>query len=175
MKIHLLISTILATLLAGFTLAESTLPDAGAHYREGVTAGQAGDPDAARAPCQRALRINPRHADAGFRLGQPGQRLDTIVRHGREAGLSDVMLPEIRLNEAGLRESLDALANLIEEHSDDQAAPNFVIQDPEGKLANASITLQLRNVSASAALGYIVDMADARARQDQFAIVIRPK
>lgn len=173
MKIRILIFTILSSFLVGAVCAE-TPANANTHYRQGIAAERAGDPDAARTAYQQALRMNPRHADARFRLGQLGMRREAIVRQGRQAALAGVMLPKVRLDDAGFRESLDALAKMIETESEGKLAPNFVVQDPDGKLANASISLQLRNVTASAALDYILAMANARARHDEFAIVITP-
>lgn len=145
------------------------------YYRQGVAAEKAGDPDAAREAYQQSLRLNPRNADARFRLGQLKLRRDTIVRQGREATFSGVRLPQVLLDEAEFRESLEALAKMIETQSEGRVAPSFIVQDPSGKLAEARISLQLRNVTATAALDYILGMAGARARHDEFAIVITPK
>lgn len=174
MKTRILIFTLFTAVLTGLVHAQAPA-NANALYRQGVAAEEAGNPDAAREAYQKALRINPRHADARFRLGQLGMRREAIARHGRQAALASVMLPKIRLDDAGFRESLDALAKLIESESEGKVAPNFVIQDTDGKFADASISLQLRNVTASAALEYILAMANARARHDEFAIVITPQ
>lgn len=82
------------------------------------------------------------------------------------------MLTELRLEDAELRESLDLLAKLVETQSEGKIAPNFVIQDADGKLANAKISLNLRNVTSGAVLEYMLGMINARARHDEFAIVI---
>ena len=174
MNIRILIFTILCSFLAGAIHAD-TPDNANTFYQQGVAAERAGDPDAARQAYQQALRVNPRHADARFRLGQLGMRRAAIVRHGRQAALAGVMIPKVRLDDAGFRESLDALAKMIETESEGKLAPNFVIQDPDGKFADAKISLQLRNVAASAALDYILAMANAHARHDEFAIVITPR
>ena len=159
---------------AAFAIAESPA-NSNQLYQRGLAAERAGDPDAARAAYQQALRANPNHADARFRLGQIGMRRDAIARQGRQNAFNAVMLPQILLDDAGFREALDALANMVEAESEGKVAPNFVIQDTDGKLAEAKITMQLRNVSAGAVLEYMLGMAKARARHDEFAIVIQPQ
>lgn len=173
MKIHVLI-----LMVAGVVwVAElSAQPVAGAdlYYRQGVAAEQAGDPDAAHRAYQQALRLNPNHADATFRIGQLKLRRDAIARHGRQRAFNSVMLDEIRMDDASLREALDALAVMIETQSEGNIAPNFVVQDADARLERARITLQLRNITSGAAFEYILNMANARARHDEFAIVIVP-
>lgn len=83
-------------------------------------------------------------------------------------------MTELRLEDAELRESLDLLAKLVETQSEGKIAPNFVIQDADGKLANAKISLNLRNVTSGVVLEYMLGMINARARHDEFAIVILP-
>jgi len=173
MKTLVLIFVAMFGFSASSTLAQAP-PSADAFYRQGVAAEQAGDAAAARAAYEQALRLNPRHADAQFRIGQLRMRRDTIARQGREATFNRVMLKEIRLDDAKLRESLDTLATMVETQSDSKVSPNFVVQDPDGKLADATITLSLRSVTSGAVLEYILSMANARARHDEFAIVILP-
>jgi len=164
----------LVSLLAVPVIAE-TAPTSESFYRQGIAAERAGDPDAARAAYEQALRLNPNHADARFRLGQVKIRRDAIARQGRQAAFSRVMLPEVRFSEASLREALDALARLVTTGSNEQITPNFVIQDPGDKLKDRTITMQLRNISASAALQYILEESRAQARFDEYAIVILPR
>jgi hypothetical protein len=52
---------------------------------------------------------------------------------------------------------------------------NFIVHDPEKKLAAAKITLSLRNIPASAALKYILEQSGAKARFDEHAVVVGPK
>jgi tetratricopeptide (TPR) repeat protein len=161
-------------LLAVAAVAE-TPPNADALVRQGIAAERAGNPDAARAAYEKALQINPNHADARFHLGQVKIRRDTIARQGRQAALTRVVLPTVQFAEASLRESLDALTRSITTQSNGELTPNFVIQDPDGKLNAKSVTMDLRNIPASAALQYILEQTGARARHDEFAIVIQPQ
>ncbi|MFU8893560.1 MAG: tetratricopeptide repeat protein [Luteolibacter sp.] len=173
MKTRVLIITVISTMLGSICPAE-TAPTSDAFYRQAVAAEKAGDPDAARVAYEQALRLNPHNADARFRLGQLKHRRDAIARHGRQSVFNAVMLPEIRLDDANLRESLDLLAKMIETQSEGKVAPNFIIQDTDGVLADAKISMQLRNVTSGAVLEYILGMVKARARHDEFAIVILP-
>jgi len=154
-------------------LAESSA-NAEAFYRQGLAAERAGDADAARAAYEQALRINPRHADATFRMGQLRLRRDVIARQAREKAFNSVMLREIKLEDAELRESLDALAKMVEAITEEQVTPNFILQDPDGRFADVRVTLNLRNVTAGAVLEYMLSSAKARARHDEYAIVILP-
>jgi len=174
MKTRTLIHPLISMMLVSLAHAEAPANSDASFYRQGVAAEKAGDPDAARAAYEQALRINPHHADSRYRLGQLRHRRDAIARHGRQSAFSAVMLPEVRLDDAGLRESLDLLAKMVETQSEGKVAPNFIIQDADGKLANAKLTLQLRNVTSGAVLDYILGMVKARARHDEFAIVILP-
>ena len=63
---------------------------------------------------------------------------------------------------------------LVEKASEDKVTPNFILQDPQGALSDVKITLVLKNTPAKAALKYILDMAGAKARHDEHAIVIMP-
>lgn len=173
MKIHTMLLA-LTIAIAGSALAETEVTS-DTLYRQGIAAERAGDPDAARAAYEQALRLNPKHADARFRLGQVKVRRDTIARQGRQAALTKVILPDVQFSEATLRETLDVLAKRINTGSDGKLSPNFVVQDPGGKLANAKITMQLRNVPASTVLQYILEQTGARARHDEYAIVIQPQ
>ena len=64
---------------------------------------------------------------------------------------------------------------MILKETKDQLSPNFIIQDPQNKLANAKITLNLKNLPASAVIKYLLTQANARARYDEHAVVIEPK
>lgn len=52
---------------------------------------------------------------------------------------------------------------------------NFILQDPKNALAEAKITLVLKNTPARGVLQYLLAQANAKARYDEHAIVIMPK
>jgi len=164
---------LLLTLSLGIACANPA-PNANTHYLNGIAAENAGDPAAAGEAYQMALRINPNHANARFRLGQLKINSAAIAAKGREAKIGGVMLPELRLEEATLRECLDALAVKIEKESKGEVIPNFIVQDPAEKLAAAKVSIQLKNVPTSAALKYILTEVGAKVKYDEHAVVISP-
>lgn len=88
--------------------------------------------------------------------------------------LQGVNIPEVDFEDATLREALDILALKIEHATEKKIAPNFIIRDLTGAFNNRKINLRLKNVPASALLGYIVDMVRGSVRYDRYAIVIIP-
>jgi hypothetical protein len=62
------------------------------------------------------------------------------------------MIPVYQLEEASLKESLDALGVIVEKQSNNEVAPNFVIEDPKGLLTEKKISLNLKNMPAQAVL-----------------------
>ena len=84
------------------------------------------------------------------------------------------MIPELKLDQAPFKDSLEALQLIVEKQSNEKVTPNFVIQDPKNVLSEAKITLVLKNTPAKAVLQYILDQAGAKARHDEHAIVIMP-
>lgn len=143
-------------------------------YRQGQAAEQAGDPDAARKAYTEALQANPNHPHARYSLGQLKITAPALAAKGREAKFAAVMIPELKLDQAPFKDSLEALQVIVEKQSNDKVTPNFVIQDPKETLSGVKITLVLKNTPAKAVLQYILDQAGAKARHDEHAIVITP-
>jgi tetratricopeptide (TPR) repeat protein len=173
MKTRILIVSSLIVLSGILSANPASTPDA--HYRRGMAAEQAGDPTAAREAYELALKLNPQHANARYRLGQLKINRGVVAAKGREAKIGAVMLPEIHLEGASVKESLDALAIMIEKQSEGEVTPNFIIQDPEAKLAEAKISFQLKNVPVSAVLNYILTQSRAKVKYDEYAVVVSPK
>lgn len=155
--------------------AASPAQQAEACYQKGIAAEKAGDPATAKQAYLEALRMNPRHANARYSLGQLKTNYASIAAKGREAKFGAVMVPEIKLEEASLKESLAALQIVVEKQSKDEVSPNFIVQDPKGALANGKVSLVLKNTPAKGVLKYILDQAGAKARYDEHAIVIMPQ
>jgi len=160
-----------------------TLPAFGAssddYYRQGMVAINRGDEVAARRAFTEALRLNPSHANARYQLNKLPEMRDTLTQRKKTAELSSVKLPEVTFSGASLQEALEALNHMIEKESgkEDKAkaiVPNFMIQDPSGKLAEREVDLRLKNVPAKAVLDYLLQQAGATVRYDEHATVIRP-
>jgi tetratricopeptide (TPR) repeat protein len=146
-----------------------------AYYKQGLAAEKAGDPVAAKQAYLSALQMNPKHANARYSLGQLQLNSASIAAKGREAKFNAVAVPEFRITEASLQESLDALSRIVEEESKKELAPNFMIQDPQEVFAKTQISLNLKKLPAGAVLKYLLEQAGAKARHDEHVIVVLPK
>ena len=173
--------TILTLLLGGSLLASAQTgtpaQQAEAAYAKGLAAERAGDPVTAKAAYSQALQLNPQHANARYKLGEIKRNSGAIAAKGREAKFAQVTIPQIQLEGAPLSEALDALRLAIEKAAPDKAdaAPNFIIEDPDQRLANAKVSIQLKGVPAKGVLEYILTQSGAKARYDEHAVVILPR
>jgi tetratricopeptide (TPR) repeat protein len=153
-------------------LAQTAAEKAEEFYRKGLAAEKAGDPAAAVSAYKAALQLHPGHANARYRAGQVKIEAESIKSTATEAKIGGVQIPVYQLEEATVAEAISALGLAIEKASGNQVTPNFIIQDPKGKLAETRITMQLRNVPAKAILDYIHSQANTQARFDEHAVVI---
>ena len=148
---------------------------ADAYYAKGIAAEEAGDVASARSAYTKALQLNPGLANCRYRLKELELNGPKIAAKGREAKFGSVMVPVFHLDGATLQEALDLLNLVIEKESKGSVAGNFVIQDPDGKLAASKLSLNLKSLPASAVMKYLMSQANAKARYDEHAIVIEPK
>lgn len=144
-------------------------------YLEGKAAEKAGDPAAAIAAYQKAVALNPNHANARYSLGQIRINAAGIKSAAKEKEIGDIMVPVYQLEEATLREAIDALGLVIEKQSDGEVIPNFIIEDHQGKFSDMRISIQLRNVPVRAVLQYLLTQTGSRARYDEHAVVIQAR
>lgn len=147
---------------------------ADAYYAKGRAAENAGDPAGARQAYEAALQANPKHAHARFQLGQVKLNATKIAAGGREAKFGAVVIPEFNISDATLTETLAFLSKSVDKQSAGKVSANFVIQDSKNVLGNTKINLQLKNAPARAIMKYLMEQAGARARYDEFAIVVIP-
>lgn len=143
-------------------------------YRQGMAAVKEGQVEVARTAFSNALRLNPNHAHARYQLQELRQAGGDLAGKARERKLATVKIPEVKFEDSSLQEVLEGLDLLVRKHSPDQFAPNFLVQDPAKRFDAHKITIQLRNVPASAVLKYALDQAQGSAKYDEHAIVIRP-
>lgn len=170
MKTLIVLATLAIT--APAALSETAAQKAEQHYLRGLAAERAGDPATAIANYREALKFHPGHANARYRAGQVKIEAASIKSSATEAKIGGVKIPVYRLEEATVAEAIAALGMAIEKASENEIAPNFVIQDPNEKLADVRITMQLKNVPAKAILEYIHSQAKTQARFDEHAVVI---
>jgi tetratricopeptide (TPR) repeat protein len=154
--------------------AQTPAPTAEAYYQQGQAAEKAGDPAAAKDFYQKALKLDPKNANAIYSIGQLKLTAGSIATKGREAKFGTVMIPAFQLDAANLRDALDALSSIMEKQSKEEVSPNFVIVDPKGLLESKKITLNVKGVTSQAALKYVMDQTGAKARYDEHAVVISP-
>jgi tetratricopeptide (TPR) repeat protein len=153
-------------------LAQTAAEKAEEYYRKGLAAEKAGDPTTASAAYHAALRLLPGHVNARYRAGQVKIEAGSMRASATEAKIGGVKIPVYRIEEASVSEAIAALGMAIEKASNEKVTPNFIIQDPKGKLADTRITMQLKNVPAKAILDYIHSQANTQARFDEHAVVI---
>lgn len=170
-----LIHIVIACTMVSQVLGQSAAQQAGSLYQKGIAAEKAGDPVTAKGFYTAALKADPTNADARFSLGQLKITSGSIAAKGREAKFGAVIIPVFQLDNATLKESLDAFSVIIEKQSKDEVMPNFVIEDPKNVLAERKITLNLKSMPAQAVMKYLLDQSGAKARFDEHAVVIVPR
>lgn len=143
-------------------------------YKTGLVAMKAGKPEEAKTAFQAVLKLSPGHGHARHQLTQITAVNARVILQRRKALFTSTKIEKIHFSDATLAEALEALNELALTASGKKFSPNFVVQDPTGKLKDRKITLKMNNVPVSAALSYILDGVGAKARMDQHATVIRP-
>jgi len=160
------------TVSSQIAIAQTAAEKAEEYYRKGLAAEKAGDPTTASAAYRAAIQLQPSHVNARYRSGQVKIEAGAIRASAVETKIGSVKIPVYRIEEASVNEAIAALGIAIEKASNEEVTPNFVIQDPKGKLADKRITMQLKNVPAKAILEYIHSQANTQARFDEHAVVI---
>jgi tetratricopeptide (TPR) repeat protein len=171
---HMLAPLLISAALMLPLSAETPAQRAELLYRQGLAAEQAGNPEAARKAYTGALQADPNHAHSRYSLGQLKITAPALAAKGREAKFGAVMVPEFKVDQAALKETLEALQIIVEQQSKGEVTPNFILQDPKESISGTKITLVLKNTPAKAVLQYVLEQAGAKARYDEHAIVITP-
>jgi len=144
-------------------------------YQKGLKAVEAGDVSGAKANFQQALQLDPNHANARLQLAELARNAPRVAAKGREGKLASVIIPQLQFTAADLSDALTALGQMIEKESKGGVTLNFIVDDPQAKLANKKVTLQLKNIPAKAALDYLLTQVGAKARFDEHAVVVTPQ
>lgn len=156
--------------LAGSALAQN----AADYYKQGEAALKAGEIDKAKAAYTAALKLEPNHGNAKFRLLSMRNLSANARLKARQNKLSSIILPNVTFEDLTLNESLEDLGILIEKESQNSFIPNFVVDDPSKALSTSKVNIRLRNIPASVALKYVLNQAKARSVWDPHVITIRP-
>lgn len=144
------------------------------YYAKGEAALKAGKILDAKAAYQAALKLEPNHGNAKFRLLSMKNLSASAKLNARKAQLKSIILPKVVFEDLTLEESLEALGVMIEKASEERFIPNFVIDDPSNAVSQRKVNLRLRNIPASVALKYVLSQAKARELWDPHVITVRP-
>lgn len=163
---------ILFCVISSLVFAENSAQQAESYYQKGLAAEKAGKPDVARDAYLAALKLQPNHVNARYRAGQMKIHATSIKATAIEKKIGAVMIPVYKLDNDSFNDAIDLLGIAMEKQTDGQIVPNFVIEDPEDRLANIKISMSLKNVPVKAILQYLNSQAQTRARYDEHAVVI---
>ncbi len=144
-------------------------------YKLGLQSVQDGEMDAARKAFTEILSIDPNHGHARYQLGQLKSNHSRFMMAQRKALFKKTLIEKVDFEDAALSEVLETLDHLTAKASGKKFTPNFIIQDPKGKLKNVRVTLNLNKVPLAAALKYSLEQAGASVRYDSHATVITPR
>ena len=169
------VAAVLATCPTLMAQQGNAVSQSNAAYKAAIAHETAGDAAAAKAAYEKALKLNPRNANARYRLGQLKVNYDKVISKGQERKIGLVMIPEFKVDDAQFSEALRALAINIEKQSKEEITPNFIIQDPSNSLASKKVTLKMKNIPSGEVLNYMLQMANAKVRYDKHAVVITPR
>lgn len=143
-------------------------------YKQGMIAVAEGNAEAAEAAFKEVLRLQPGNANARYQLAELKQSQGSLAARRREKKMGEFVIPQIDFDKVELAEAIAALAVMVEEQSKGEFAPNFMVQDPSSKLADQTVTLQVKGVPAKAVLDMMLKQTGAVSKYEQHAVIIRP-
>ena len=144
-------------------------------YQTALITKREGKLPEARQLFQEILRVQPNHRDARRQLAllKPGR---SEAQSGkRVAAFRALRLKSIDFENTTVTEALQTLDYLAREASGKKLVPNFVVKDPEKKLANRRINLRLSNVPLATAVKYVAEQAGANVRYGPYVTAITPR
>ncbi|MDA0766275.1 MAG: hypothetical protein O3A92_05575 [Verrucomicrobia bacterium] len=174
------ITMVLGTMLAlcassgADTASEDRANKVAGLYQQGVSALEDGDGKLAAECFREVLALQPTHGNARYQLLSLQDKKPSLAAKVRERKLSQVKIPKVDFDGTTFAEAIEALDILVVKETAGEFAPNFIIQDPHGILEKSEITMKLGAVPASVILDYVLKMANAKARNDEHAIVLIP-
>ena len=71
--------------------------------------------------------------------------------------------------------AVTALGQMVDKESKGAVTANFIVEDPQGKLAGKKVTLSIKNLPAKVVLDYLLSQVGAKARFDEHAVVVMPQ
>jgi len=143
-------------------------------YQQGLIAMNQGKGEKAASSFREVLKLHPGHGHARHHLKILPAKLAQVKQEQRLRKFKTTLIEEIHFHRATLAEALIALEELTVKSTKGDFTPNFLIQDPSGKLQEKVVTLRMNNVPVSAILQYLTQMTHSRVRYDQHATAIKP-
>ncbi|NNC88681.1 MAG: hypothetical protein HKN82_09515 [Akkermansiaceae bacterium] len=144
------------------------------NYQLGLDALKDGNANLARQCFEAVLQTQPNHANARYHLLNLRNRGPELAAKARKLQMEKIKIPKVDFRDSTLPEALGALAAIIDKQTDGGFAPNFIVQDPAGAFEKRPVTMTLNQVPASVVFDYILNLANASARYDEHAIVVKP-
>lgn len=144
-------------------------------YNMAEEAYENGEYDAAREALRSALALNRQHAHSialTRKMQASGGRNVVAIR---KRNFDNVIVPTVDYDAISFQDAITILAETVEKQSNGKVIPNFVINDREGILKNAEITLKLKSVPAGNVLEHLLKSAGASARFGKYTTTIRPR
>ena len=143
-------------------------------YVRSLTAINEGKVTVAEQNLRAILKVQPNHPQARYQLSNLIANRDKIASRARQISMNQTTIAEIDYSDASVSECLESLTALINEKTQKNFTPNFVVKDPNNLLKDKRITLKLSNVPASQVLKYINSSSNSKAVYEEHAIVITP-
>ena len=143
-------------------------------YKQGMIAVDQGNVKAAELAFREVLRLQPNNPHARYQLGELIRNQGSIAARAREKKMAEYEISQIDFDKTELSQALAALSMLVEKQSEGKFAPNFMIQDPNNKLTDSTVTLMVKNLPAKAALDMVLQQAGAVAKYEKHAIIVKP-
>ncbi|MGJ8725298.1 MAG: hypothetical protein ACSHYB_12130 [Roseibacillus sp.] len=166
---------LILVLVLGLTtplLAKS--PNAEDYFKQGETALKEGKIALAESSYRSALKLDPKHGNAKYRLLSMKDLTASARIKARQDKLNSIILPKVAFEDLTLEESLEGLAVMVEKASDKTFVPNFVIEDTSGTIKKNKVNISLRNIPASVALKYVLSQSKSKVSWDAHVITVRP-
>lgn len=170
-----LMLSIIATATTAHAESDPRAERARTMYQLGLTAIEEGDYALAKTSFKEVLRLYPKHTQARAKLIYLTNNRNTLEIGKRKAALSKIIIPQVNLDKATIREALEMLSVQVERESKKKITPNFIVQDPTGGFKGRTVTLRLNRLPAETLLRYIVDQAGGHIRYDNHAIIVVPR
>jgi hypothetical protein len=141
-------------------------------YNRGVAAMNRGDVVNAEKDLRAVLQAQPQHPHARYALNQLLLNRSKFAARDRENKMKQTIIPKVEYSDATVAECMETLTVQVKTATAQKFSPNFILKDPQGRLKDKTITLELASIPASQVLQYIATTAQCKIVYEEHAIVI---